>query len=714
MALFARKRRPARWLLWALVVVLGLSVSGAGQAVASRGPARLEVVITGLSPNASVSVHVRGPHGFTRQLRGSTKLSDVPAGVYHVQVSPVVLVHGYRSLPVGSRAFPSVSHMTVSVPRGGTGVARVSYSTIRSAAAPLGRVSAESMPATSPQQSSGALWAWGANTNGQLGDGTMNRSDVPVTVGELGDVTAVSGGAPFSMALLTNGTVIDWGENGAGELGDGTTISSDVPVAVSGLTGVTAISAGYDHALALLRNGTVMAWGYDAFGQLGDGRENTFSDVPVPVSGLSGAIAVSAGVNYSSALLSNGTVMVWGENESGVFGNGTTTSSNAPVPVPGLSEVKAFAAGYGVSTALLDNGTVMDWGGGDLGDGSNNRSHVPVAVTGLSGVTAVTEGAALLSNGTVMDWGGGFNGELGDGSTESSNVPVTVSGLTGVTAIASGLEHRLALLSNGTVMAWGAGSAGQLGDGSTAGSTVPVAVRGLTGAIAIAAGEHHSLAVGRGPTRYWYRSGVKLPQGLKVPVVSWGGAVNVVQSSVSGQISCRTIGAGTIENPLGGGAGVGQTQVSGFFECSAPQCEAEGAEKGIPVIGRIAASNFPWKDELTEGGSPNSNREAIGTPFSMFGSPEPGEMVRTVSCETPPGYEPSTVLFTETLQGQLEPEIGAAAEGSLNGTSSSKPSSLHFTGSSSGALHAQLGAEATSSGSVKYMGYTGQEVITVK
>jgi uncharacterized repeat protein (TIGR01451 family) len=135
-----------------LAVVLGLSVSVAGTALARPGSARLEVVIAGLPPNAFASVHVRGPHGFTRQLRGSKKLSGVPAGVYHVQVSPVVLVHGYRSVPAGSKAFPSLSHLTVRVPRGGTGLARVSYGTIRSAAAVALRATPLAIqgPATNP------------------------------------------------------------------------------------------------------------------------------------------------------------------------------------------------------------------------------------------------------------------------------------------------------------------------------------------------------------------------------------------------------------------------------------------------------------------------------------------------------------------------------------------------------------------------------------
>jgi len=147
------RKRPLAWrLFWALAVVLGLSGSVAGPALAKPGSARLQVVIAGLPPNASASVHVRGPHGFTRQLRGSKKLSGVPAGLYHIQVSPVVLVHGYRSVPAGSKAFPSQSRLTVQVPRAGTGLAHVSYGTIRSAAAVALRATPLSIkgPVTNP------------------------------------------------------------------------------------------------------------------------------------------------------------------------------------------------------------------------------------------------------------------------------------------------------------------------------------------------------------------------------------------------------------------------------------------------------------------------------------------------------------------------------------------------------------------------------------
>src|SRR5437870_7105008 len=81
---------------------------------------------------------------------------------------------------------------------------------------------------------------------------------------------------------------------------------------------------------------------------------------------------------------------------------------------------------------------------------------------------------ALLGDGTVMAWGANFAHQLGNGGTTASDVPVPVSGLSNVRAVSAGREFSLALLSDGTVMAWGANVDGQLGDGSTASSDVPV------------------------------------------------------------------------------------------------------------------------------------------------------------------------------------------------------------------------------------------------
>jgi alpha-tubulin suppressor-like RCC1 family protein len=243
------------------------------------------------------------------------------------------------------------------------------------------------------------------------------------------------------------------------------------------------------------------------------------SDVPVEVKLRTHSVsAVAAGEEFSLALLADGTVLAWGENEDGQLGDGTTTGprtcgvgrtacSATAVAVRELRDVKAIAAGEHFALALLNNGTVMSWGEneeGELGDGGTaEHSDVPVAVHGLSGVTAIAagehDGLALLRDGTVMAWGSDQSGQLGDPSAEQqSDVPVAVRALPGTTAIAAGAGFAVALTRSGRVMAWGEDINGELGDGVRNGeqSDVPVTVRGLSSMTAIAAGGADAVAVG--------------------------------------------------------------------------------------------------------------------------------------------------------------------------------------------------------------------------
>jgi alpha-tubulin suppressor-like RCC1 family protein len=350
--------------------------------------------------------------------------------------------------------------------------------------------------------------AWGQNLSRQLGDGTANAlSNVPLPVSNLKFVTSISAGGQHTLALLANGTVMAWGGNGFGQLGDGTTTIRAVPVATKGLTGVRAIAAGGTHSLALMSNGTVMAWGNNESGQLGTG--NTIeSEVPVAVKGLTGVRAIAAGRDHSLALMSSGTVMAWGADESGQLGNGTIKpASSVPVAVKGLTGVTAISAGGAFSLALTNKGTVEAWGSDGSGQLGNPlfeeaNSDVPISVSGLSGITAIAAGAqhglALVGGGTVMAWGEDAYGEIGNGTIKTrQDAPVAVSELSGVSAITAGGQDSAALLNTGSVMAWGVNKWGTLGNGTTGNpSAVPVAVAGITKVASLSAGGFHMVAYG--------------------------------------------------------------------------------------------------------------------------------------------------------------------------------------------------------------------------
>lgn len=179
----------------------------------------------------------------------------------------------------------------------------------------------------------GTVWAWGYNNMGQMGNGTAypnstikSRQITPEMVTGLNNVVAVSAGTEFSMALKADGTVWTWGRSDFGQLGDGVPGNVELyratPVQVKGLTNVTAISAGRWYALALRDDGTVLAWGDNRNGLLGDGTMDS-KNVPVQVRGLSGIVAISAGDMDCYALDKYGVVWAWGDDSCGQMGDGS-------------------------------------------------------------------------------------------------------------------------------------------------------------------------------------------------------------------------------------------------------------------------------------------------------------------------------------------------------------------------------------------------------
>ena len=248
----------------------------------------------------------------------------------------------------------------------------------------------------------------------------------------------------YILAIPRQTMVVAWGDDSDGQC--------DVP---AGLTNAIDVAGGYNFSLALKADSTVVAWG-----------DNTFGETTVPA-GLTNVTSIAAGGAHVLALLQNGTVVAWGDNANG--------QTNVPA---GLTNVTAIAAGDACSLALRSDGSVVAWGYNYYA-----QTNVP-ALGPVSQIAAgVIQGVALLTNSAVTQWGN-YSGSPFGWTTKPA-------GLSNVVSIAAGACHTLAVNANGTVTAWGAGAltSGYNNDGQ---SIVPT---GLSNVAAVAGGYLYSMAL---------------------------------------------------------------------------------------------------------------------------------------------------------------------------------------------------------------------------
>ncbi|WP_217231634.1 RCC1 domain-containing protein [Streptomyces anulatus] len=329
--------------------------------------------------------------------------------------------------------------------------------------------------------------SWGAGRTGQLGNGTTTDSLSPSSVTSLfrGDVDQISAGGTSSadsFALArTDKTVTSWGHNSSGQLGNGGDTGRTVPTTVPRLTNVKDIAAGGKHGLALDTSGQVYSWGDNAYGQLGNNRTGDSRTVPDRVLGMPKVKQISAGCDFSLALLENGKVYAWGRGIHGQLGSGSRATSSVPRQVTGLENITEIDAGCHHALALTADDTVKSWGYnlyGQLGNSSTKSSTVPVDVDWLEGVSDIEAGAhhnyVITSDSMVWGWGNNQYGQLletdeaFDQNTSRTNrtAPVEIPRLEGVQQLAAGARHGAAVTAD-EVVTWGHNGEGQLGNGTT-------------------------------------------------------------------------------------------------------------------------------------------------------------------------------------------------------------------------------------------------------
>jgi len=343
----------------------------------------------------------------------------------------------------------------------------------------------------------GAVWCWGRNDKGQLGDGTATDSDVPVQVAGVSNAIRVGAGDAFSCALDEAGTVRCWGANETGQLGDGTMGDSRAPVQVSGVTDAAQLAVGTNHSCVVLADDSVSCWGSNSAGQIGDGSMSTRM-VPTAVSGLPPARIITAGYNHTCAVDMQGAARCWGENDNGELGVGDTEPHNTPVAVLDIAGVTSITAGDDVTCAVAE-GFARCWGENDSGQLGNSaagaQSDRPIYVITPVPLLSIRAGDEHVCGadrqGDLYCWGANLDGRLGDGSL-NDHPTAALSLFKQTVSFALGGEHTCAVDYRGAIRCAGFNYRGVLGDGRRISRGEPTTIEGITNAVDVTLGGNHS------------------------------------------------------------------------------------------------------------------------------------------------------------------------------------------------------------------------------
>ena len=242
------------------------------------------------------------------------------------------------------------------------------------------------------------------------------------------------------------------------------------------------LSLGDYHSGVIAQDGSLYMWGVNDFGQIGDGTtKNRYKPTKI----LDHVVSVSLGDYYSGAITQDGSLYMWGSNVYGQIGDGTTEDRYKPTKI--LDHVIAVSLGYCHSGAITQDGSLYMWGSNDsgqIGDGTTEDRYKPTKI--LDHVIAVSlqtgNSGAITQDGSLYMWGSNVYGEIGDGTEEDRYKPTKI--LDHVIAVSLGVGHSGAITQDGSLYMWGWNSDGQIGDGTTKARYTPTQIT-IPGGVAL-------------------------------------------------------------------------------------------------------------------------------------------------------------------------------------------------------------------------------------
>ena len=326
----------------------------------------------------------------------------------------------------------------------------------------------------------GTLWCWGANADGQLGNGTTTPSAAPVKVSGSTTWKAVAAGTAHTCGITSTDWVMCWGRNGNNQLGSSGITTLTVPTRAdtgSGLTTATRLSLGDAHSCAISTDQLLYCWGSNS-GRQSAGNNSNSTTTPTRVEyTLTGWFDVAAGGSHTCAIRdsASGALYCWGLATSGQTLHATTTNT----PTAKGTGWSDLTAGADHTCGRKSDGTLWCWGAS--GSGQLGSGTAPVAVGSMRQVgtgtawTSLVEGsgnanATCARQGTTTVttwcWGSNVHGELG-AALGDAVVSTPVQAASGWQASAQGTNHLCAVDSGGALVCAGWNLDGQLGRGTT-------------------------------------------------------------------------------------------------------------------------------------------------------------------------------------------------------------------------------------------------------